>query len=125
SRVHFLGNRKDVHRLLPNFDVLLHLSPLPEYSGAILSAMSCGVPVIALETQESRAYILDGASGILIPHNEDFRFYRRTAAKRLLYLLENEELRRAMQRAARERVAREFNFDTAFERRLALYREFC
>jgi len=123
SRVHFLGNSKDAHRLLPNFDVLLHLSPASEYSGAILSAMYCGVPVIALETAESRAYILDGASGMLIPDGGDHRFYRRTAAKRLLYLLENEEFRRSMQRIARERVAGEFNFDTAFERRVGVYRE--
>ena len=123
SRVHFLGNQHDAHRLLPRFDVLLHLSPSAEYSGTILSAMSCGVPVIALETPESREYIVDGTTGILIPAEGDFRFYRRTAAKRLLYLLENEELRRSMQRAAQERVEEKFNFDAAVQRRIDVYRE--
>jgi glycosyltransferase involved in cell wall biosynthesis len=122
SRVHFLGNRHDTHRLLPHFDVLLHLSPSAEHSGTILSAMSCGVPVIALETPESREYVLDGTTGILIPAEGDFRFYRRTAAKRLLYLLENEELRRSMQRAAKERVVQNFNFDAAVQRRIGVYR---
>jgi glycosyltransferase involved in cell wall biosynthesis len=123
SRVHFLGNRHDVHRLLPCCDALLHLSPSAEYSGTILSAMSCGVPVIALETPESREYVLDGTTGILIPAEGDFRFYRRTAAKRLLYLLENEELRRSMQRAAKDRVTKEYNFDAAVQRRIDVYRE--
>lgn len=123
SRVHFLGNRHEAYCLLPCFDVLLHLSPLAEYSGTILSAMSCGVPVIALETPESREYIADGTSGILIPAEGDFRFYRRTAAKRLLYLLENEELRRSMRVAAQDCIARKFNFETAMQRRIGLYRE--
>ncbi|MDR0327443.1 MAG: glycosyltransferase [Planctomycetaceae bacterium] len=123
SRVHFLGNQHDAYRLLPSFDVLLHLSPSAEYSGTILSAMSCGVPVIALETPESRDYVQDGTTGILIPAEGDFRFHRRTAAKRLLYLLENEELRRSMQRAAADRIENEFNFGTAVQRRIGLYRE--
>ena len=123
SRVHFLGARHDVGRLLPSCDVLLHLSPSAEYSGTILSAMSCGVPVIALETPESRDYVVDGTTGILIPADGDFRFYRRTAAKRLLYLLENEELRRSMQKAAADRIEKNFNFNTTVQRRVEVYRE--
>ena len=125
SRVHFLGTRQDTHRLLPHFDVLLHLSSSAEYSGTILSAMSCGVPVIALETPESREYIVDGTTGIVIPADGDFRFYRRTAVKRLLYLLENEELRRSMQTAAKDRVAKEYNFDAAVQRRIDVYGKLC
>jgi len=125
SRVHFLGNRREAHRLLPSFDALLHLSPSAEHSGTILSAMSCGVPVIALESPESREYILDGTTGFLIPYEGAdegaSRFYRRTAAKKLLYLLENQELRRSMQAAAEDRVAKEFNFDTAVQKRTAVY----
>jgi len=133
SRVHFLGeqdlreqhlgNRSISERLLPHFDVLLHLSPSAEHSGTILSAMSCGVPVIALETPESREYITDGTTGILIPAEGDFRFYRRTAVKKLLYLLEKEELRRSMQIAGKDRITKEYNFDAAVQRRIALYRE--
>ena len=122
SRVHFLGNRHDTHRLLPRFDVLLHLSPSAEYSGTILSAMSCGVPVVALETPESREYIMDGTTGVLIPAEGDFRFYRRTAVKKLLSLLENEERRRSMQSVAKDRIAEKFNFDAAVQRRMNVYR---
>ena len=123
SRVHCLGNRHDAYRLLPHFDALLHLSPSAEYSGTILSAMSCGVPVIALETPESREYISDGSTGILIPDEGDYRFYRRTAAKRLLHLLENEELQRSLQKAAKERITQQYNFDTATQRRINVYRD--
>ena len=124
SRVHFPGNQYDW--LLPSCDALLHLSPSAEHSGTILSAMSCGVPVIALETPESREYISDGTTGIIIPckgaDEAASRFYRRTAAKRLLHLLENEELRRSIQRAAKERVDKEYDFDTAVEKRVDVYR---
>ena len=123
SRVHFLGDWHDRSRLLPHCDVLLHLSPSAEYSGTILSAMSWGVPVIALETPESREYILDGTTGILIPAEGDFRFCRRTAAKRLLSLLENVDLRQSMQQGAKNRIEKEFNFDVAVQRRINVYRE--
>ena len=123
SRVHFLGNRHDTGRLLPHFDVLLHLSSSAEHSGTILSAMSCGVPVIALETPESRAYILDGTTGILIPSGGDFRFYRRMTAKRLLFLLENKELRQSMHTAAIDRIVGKFNFEVAVRRRIQVYHE--
>ena|GEM_PF-1968073 len=122
SRTHFLGNSPESRRLLPNFDILLHLSSSSEYSGVILSAMSYGVPVIAVQTLESREYISDGITGILIPDG-DYRFYRRTAAKRLLYLLENEELRHSMAFAAMEKVDRDYKFETAFQRRVNVYRD--
>ena len=123
SRVHFLGNKHDTNRLLPRFDALLHLSSSTEYSSTILSAMSCGVPVVALETPESREYISDGSSGILIPADGDFRYYRRTAVKKLLHLLENEELRRSVQTTAKDHVAKEYNFETAVQRRMNIYQE--
>jgi len=127
SRVHFLGNEYPVRRLLPGFDALLHLSPSAEHSGQILSAMSYGVPVVALETPESREFIVDGITGILIPYEgtdeRASRFYRRTAAKRLLHLLENGELRCSMQKAAQERVEKEFDFDSAVQKRIEVYRE--
>ena len=123
SRVHFLGSRHDTNRLLPCFDVLLHLSPSPEHSGTILSAMSCGVPVVALETPESREYIVDGTTGFLIPCDGDFRFYRRTATNRLLHLQGNEELRQSMQIAAKDRIAKEFNSETAVHQKIQVYRE--
>ena len=123
SRVHFLGNQHAANRLLPCFDVLLHLSSSAEHSGTILSAMSCGVPVVALETPESREYIVDGTTGVLIPAEGDFRFYRRTAVKKLLLLLENGALRQSMNIAAKDCVTKEFNFDTAVQRRIGVYRK--
>ena len=127
SRVHFLGNVSNVCRLLPSFDALLHLSSSADHSGTILSAMWCGVPVVALETPESREYIVDGTTGFLIPSKGDgegaSRFYRRTSTKRLLSLLENDGLRLAMQKAGKDRVAKEFCFDTAVHRRIDLYRD--
>ena len=127
SRVHFIGNECHTHRLLPSLDVLLHLSPSAEHSGTILSAMTCGVPVVALETPESRLFLSQGKTGILIPYEgtseKASRFYRRTAAKRVLHLLENKELRHSIRKAAQERVAKEFSFDAAVQRRIEVYRE--
>src|SRR5205823_13545881 len=49
DRVHFLGERADVPRLMPNFDCLWLGSEYEGQSNAILEAMLAGVPVIATD----------------------------------------------------------------------------
>jgi hypothetical protein len=62
-------------------------------------------------------------TGILIPAVGDFRFYRRTATKRLLHLLENENLRQSIQKNAKDHVEKNYNFDTAVQQRMSVYRD--
>ncbi|MDR0521164.1 MAG: glycosyltransferase [Planctomycetaceae bacterium] len=121
SRVHFIGARKDVDRLLPCFDALLHLSPVPEQIGSVSAAMSCGIPVVAEETPEISGMITDGVTGMLIPGSEDFRFRRRTAVKKILHLFENAELRRSIKSAAKKHAADQFCFDTAVQKRTEIF----
>ena len=49
DKVHFLGHRDDVPRLMPHFDVLWSTSGYEGQSNAILEAMAAGVPVVATD----------------------------------------------------------------------------
>lgn len=126
NRVHFLGRRDDVARIMPSFDVLLNCSAYEGQSNSILEAMSLGIPVIATDIPGNRDLVVDGETGILVPDcGEDFRLRRRTFVENVLMLLEHTELRRTMGENARRRVAEQFSLDQMVRRYAELYRSLC
>jgi glycosyltransferase involved in cell wall biosynthesis len=118
DRVHFLGERADVPRLLPHFDVLWLASEYEGQSNAILEAMSAAVPVIATDIPGNRDLVIDGTTGYLVPVGERFEFTRRTH-----WLLDDESLRSTLGNAGRQRVLCEFTVEQMVSRHAALYRE--
>jgi glycosyltransferase involved in cell wall biosynthesis len=118
DRVHFLGEREDVPRLMPHFDVLWLGSEYEGQSNAILEAMAAGVPVIATDIAGNRDLVVDGGTGYLVPVGDRFEFTRRTH-----WLLDDEAMRRRMGEAGRQRVRSEFTVEKMVERHAALYRE--
>lgn len=126
GRVHFLGHRNDVPRIMPSFDLLLSASAYEGQSNSILEAMATGIPVIATDIPGNRDLVVDGVTGLLLPDcGEDFRRRRRTFVEKTLWLLENEELRKKMSVASRERIAEHFSLEQMIDRHVALYRRLC
>jgi glycosyltransferase involved in cell wall biosynthesis len=124
SRVHFLGERSDVNRIMPCFNVLLNCSGYEGQSNSILEAMSLGIPVIATDIAGNKDLVVDGKTGLLFPDSgSDFRLRRRTLVKKTLELMENEELRREMGENAKKRVAEHFSLDAMVQRHIELYRK--
>jgi glycosyltransferase involved in cell wall biosynthesis len=118
DRVHFLGERSDVPRLMQHFDVLWLGSEYEGQSNALLEAMSAGVPVIATDIAGNRDLITDNVSGFLVPVGDRFEFARRTH-----WLLDDESLRQRLGEAGRERVLSEFTIEQMVERHAELYRQ--
>ena len=118
DRVHFLGERPDVPRLVAHFDVLWLASEYEGQSNAVLEAMSAAVPVIATDIPGNRDLVIDGTTGYLVPLGDRFEFTRRTH-----WLLDDEALRRRLGDAGRERVFREFSARQMVARHAELYRE--
>lgn len=118
DRVHFLGARDDVPRLMPHFDVLLSTSGYEGQSNVILEAMTLGVPVVATDIPGTRELIVSNESGILVPVGDRAAF-----AKRANYILNDSALAARLASAARERVFSEFSVEKMVERHAALYRE--
>jgi glycosyltransferase involved in cell wall biosynthesis len=118
ERVHFLGEREDVPRLMPHFDALWLASEYEGQSNAIMEAMAAGVPVIATDIPGNRDLVVPEVTGYLVPVGDRFEFTRRTHR-----LLDDEPLRKRLGEAGRNRVFHEFTVQRMVERHAALYRE--
>src|SRR5262245_52801142 len=67
DHIQFLGERRDLWRIMPHLAVLWNGSEDRGVSIAILEAMAAGVPVIASNTPCNREVVVEGETGFLIP----------------------------------------------------------
>ena len=118
DKVHFLGHRGDVPRLMPHLDVLWSTSGYEGQSNAVLEAMAAGVPVVATDIPGTRDLVLPESTGYLVPVGDRAGFARCTDV-----LLDDAELARRLGQAGRRRVQREFSVETMIRRHADLYRE--
>jgi glycosyltransferase involved in cell wall biosynthesis len=118
DKVHFLGERGDVQRIVPHFDALWSTSGYEGQSNVILEAMAAGVPVVATDIPGTRELVVSDATGYLVPVGDRAGFAKYTER-----LLNNSALASQFSSAARQRVQTEFSVEKMIERHMALYRE--
>jgi glycosyltransferase involved in cell wall biosynthesis len=71
ERVHFLGHRGDVPRLMQAVDIIIHPSVAPEPFGrTLVEAMLAGVPLIATDTGAASDILDGGKAGTLVKPND-------------------------------------------------------
>jgi glycosyltransferase involved in cell wall biosynthesis len=116
ERVHFLGQRMDVPRLLAAAQLSLLVSNWEGLPLSILEAMRAGLPVIATDVAGIGEAIRDGETGYLIPRG-DVELLR----DRLARLLADARLRLEQGQAGRARYERHFTLDQFVGRTLAVY----
>ncbi len=118
DRVHFLGARNDVPRLMPHFDVVWLASGYEGQSNAIMEAMAAGVPVVATDIPSNRELVIPGETGYLTPLDNRSAF-----AKYTLGLLDDAALARRFGAAGKQRMLAEFSVARMVDRYAAVYRE--
>ncbi len=118
DKVHFLGRRADVLRMIPHFDVLWSTSGYEGQSNAIMEAMSAGVPVVATDIPGTRDLVVGESTGYLVPIGD-----RAAVARCTNKLLDDAELAARFGRAGRERMAKQFCVEKMIARYVELYRE--
>ena len=103
DRVSFLGERQDVARLLPAFDVFTLPSVSEGMPMTILEAMQASRPVVATSVGGVPELVADGASGVLVAARDPAAL-----AAALIRQLGDPSLRRSMGDKGRERVVAHF-----------------
>lgn len=118
DKVHFLGERNDVPRLLPHFDVLCLASSYEGMPNVIMEAMAAGRPVVATDIPGNRDLVVAGETGFLVAVGDRAAF-----ARQILKLLDDADLNRRLGEAGRQRVLSKFSVEKMIERHRDLYQE--
>ncbi|MCH9695096.1 MAG: glycosyltransferase [Gammaproteobacteria bacterium] len=114
--VQFAGFRDDFDSLIGCFDLFVHPA-LAEGMGVVaLKAAAAGVPVLAFEAGGLREAVADGETGVLVPA-EDVDALSNAIAT----MMNEDETRRRMGQAGRERMQKDFSIATMAVRHVALY----
>ena len=101
--VSFLGERDDVVSLMQDAHLGWVVADADTGAYGILDLMALGIPTVASEDGIAQRYIANGISGALYPPDDSA-----STAATVAGMLLSEDVREAMGRAARTRVAREF-----------------
>jgi len=107
NRIHFLGARSDVRRLLGLVDIYIHTSREEGFGLAVVEAMLAGKPVAAVESTGAVIELIEsGRTGLLVPPGSA------TAMADAVVLLASDTVRaRQMGRAARASCLEKFGID--------------
>lgn len=115
--VEFLGNRRDIPRILSQVDVLVFSSVVPESFGrAILEAQAAGVPVVATRVGGVIDIIDDGKTGLLVPAKDP-----EAIAREVLRLLNDKELSARLVEAAYKKLKEKFTIEHMASQTLKAY----
>ncbi|HEY1952171.1 MAG TPA: glycosyltransferase family 4 protein [Gemmatimonadaceae bacterium] len=115
--VSFLGERDDVVSLMQDAHLGWVVAEADTGAYGILDLMALGIPTVAAETGMAKAYIANGISGALYPPDDSA-----STAATVAGMLLSDDVREAMGKAARTRVARAFpesNMIEGFDRAAA------
>jgi glycosyltransferase involved in cell wall biosynthesis len=107
ANVMFLGSRNDVPRLLAAMDVFVLTSHIEANPVSILEAMSTGRPVVATNVGSVCEAVIDEKTGFLVRPGDTAAL-----ADRVVTLLHDPILRRAMGTAGRQAVVAKWSIES-------------
>ena len=115
ARFHFLGERRDVPRLMQAIDLYCSSSYSEAFPNVLGEAMATAKPCVATDVGDSA--IIVGETGIVVRPSDHTELARALAAM----LERSPEERRKRGIAARERIATHYRLDAITERYVQLY----
>lgn len=116
DRFMLLGDRNDVLRLLPAFDVFALASRFEGLPCSIVEAMTCGIPVVANAVNSVPEIVIAGKTGILARPNDPASLTRGIA-----YMLDHPDEAARMAAAARNHIGDQFRADRLGEELADVY----
>jgi glycosyltransferase involved in cell wall biosynthesis len=121
DHIRFLGERRDLWRIMPHLDVLWNGSENRAVSGSILEAMAAGVPVIASDVPVNRELVVPGETGYLIPIGR--RSGRADRARHTDSIFKDTSLAGRLGAAAKQLVSGRFHAEQMVSSHAELYSE--
>jgi len=117
KKIHFLGARRDIPRVLSALDLLVLPSQQEGLPNSILEAMAAGVPVVATRVGGIPEVVVDGETGLLVPPGNPLAL-----AEAINSLLASPEVRQRMGGRGRARIEEHFTARRAAAELETLYR---
>lgn len=106
SRVHLLGPRTDIPRLMAGFDFLCLPSMTEAFPNVLGEAMACGVPCVSTEVGDAARII--GKTGVIVPASDPAALA--DGIRKMVGMDAGE--RRALGELGRQRIRDHFSLDT-------------
>ena len=116
--VQLRGFRRDLSRILPCLDLLVHPAMMEGLGIVLLQASASGIPVVASAVGGIPEAVVNQETGILVPPGDP-----QAVAEAVSLLLDQPDRAREMGARGRRRVLEEFSVDRMVEGNLAVYRE--
>lgn len=114
--VDFLGYRKDLKEIVPMCDIAVASSLREGLPVNIMEAMSCGLPVIAVENRGHRELVVDNLTGWLIQNKRPYEF-----ATKLKELVSDEVTRKTMGNNGRKKILNDFSIEQIMLQKSMIY----
>jgi glycosyltransferase involved in cell wall biosynthesis len=114
--VQFVGFRDDLDDYMGCFDIFAHPALAEGLGVATLKAAAAGVPVVGFDAGGLPEAVINGETGILVPPESTGQLQNA-----ITKLIEDDNLRRRMGAAGRERMQKEFSIATMADKHVALY----
>ena len=118
ERVMFAGFRRDLPRILPCLDLLVHPALMEGLGIALLQAAGAGVPIVAVKAGGMPEVVRDGLNGLLVPPGDAAEL-----AAAIRRLLSDRELARRMGLAGRALLEQEFSIEHMVKGTLQVYKD--
>jgi len=118
DEVRFLGQRKDVNKLLGLMDIVVLTSREEGLPNVLLEAMIAGIPVVSTRARGALDIVQDSVTGFLVEVGNP-----QAVAGACATLIKNPQLAKEMGDNGRQRAQSEFNIQTMVRKMEQLYRE--
>jgi glycosyltransferase involved in cell wall biosynthesis len=115
--IHFLGQRNDVARLIPAFDLFCLSSRVEAFPNVIGEAMACAVPCVTTDVGDAADVV--GDTGWVVPPADPAAYAR--ALDAALSVPPDERVRRGL--AARQRIEQRYALPSIAARYVEMYRQ--
>jgi glycosyltransferase involved in cell wall biosynthesis len=116
DNVDFVGDRLDVPNLLAQSQVFVLSTHYEGFPISVLEAMRAGLPVIATKVNGISEQVVDGLTGLLVPHLDVY-----SLVSAIVTLIDQPELRQTMGAEGAKKLAQQFTLDCMSSRIDNLY----